>query len=115
MAFVPIVPPPAAPSPRARDLANRLAEAIETFQRQYPGTSTEDIRQAVRLATRGERNVQRPRLAAGLAVLGALVAGIVSLLASKGVGALEGTVPVVAIGIVVAGLAVVVALRRRDG
>ena len=93
----------------------RLAEVVETFQRQYPGTSREDIRQAVRLATRGERDVQRPRMAVALGVLGMLVAGIVSLLASKGVGAMEGTVPVVAIGIVVAGLAVVVALRRRDG
>ena len=115
MAFVPMVPPPPAPSARARDLAHRLAEVVETFQRQYPGTSREDIRQAVRLATRGERNVQRPRLAAGLAVLGALVAGIVSLLASKGVGAMEGTVPVVAIGIVAVVVAMMVALRRRDG
>ena len=96
-------PPPAAPSPRARDLGNRLAEAIETFQRQYPGTTTEDIRQAVRLATRGERDVRRPRLAVGLALLGMLVAGMVSLLASKGVGAMEGPVPVVAIAIVAAG------------
>jgi hypothetical protein len=117
MVFVPMVPPPSAPSARARDLASRLAEVVETFQRQYPGTSREDIRQAVRLATRGERDVQRPRLAVGvgLAVLGMLVAGIVSLLASKGAGAMEGTVPVVAIGIVAAAVALMVALRRRDG
>jgi len=115
MAFVPVVPPPAAPSGRARDLGHRLTETIETFQKQYPGTTTEDIRQAVRLAIRGERNVQRPRLAVGLALLGMLVAGMVSLLASKGVGAMEGPVPVVAIGIVAAVVAMMVSLRRRDG
>jgi phosphotransferase system glucose/maltose/N-acetylglucosamine-specific IIC component len=115
MAFIPMVPPPPAPSARARDLANRLAEVVATFQRQYPGTSREDIRQAVRLATQGERDVQRPRMAVALGVLGMLVAGIVSLLASKGAGAMEGTVPVVAIGIVAAVVAMMVALRRRDG
>jgi phosphotransferase system glucose/maltose/N-acetylglucosamine-specific IIC component len=40
---------------------------------------------------------------------------MVSLLASKGVGAMEGPVPVVAIGIVAAVVAMMVALRRRDG
>ena len=47
MVFIPVVPHRPAPlSPRARDLARRLKDEVEKFERQYPGTSREDLRAA---------------------------------------------------------------------
>jgi hypothetical protein len=75
MSFVPVVTPPPPPSPRARELARRISEAIEQFQREQPGTSSTDVRQALHLASASSGNGQKLALIAiliGLVLLGIL-------------------------------------------
>jgi hypothetical protein len=117
MVFVPVIVPPPQASARARDLARRLQDAIATFERQYPGTSPGDIRQAVRLATGGPGGSRRAPRAAMAILAGAisLAVGMFALIAERsgGLGG-EGSpaIPWVVFG-VVAGLAgVMIALRR---
>ena len=51
MVFIPVVAhQPAPPSARAQDLARRLKEEVDKFERQYPGTSREDLRAAAAVA-----------------------------------------------------------------
>jgi hypothetical protein len=111
MAFVPIVPHEEPPSPRARDLGNRLAEVIETFQRQYPGTSPKDIRQAMRLATPGGGDLQK-RKAVVAGVLAMLMAGLVVALATGGEETVKRGLPPSGIIAVSIGVLVVVLVSR---
>ena len=76
MSFIPAVVPPT-PSPRARELGQRLAETIDSFCREHPDMSTADIGKAISLAaTKADSRGQSIAfaVAAGLAILGALVA-----------------------------------------
>ncbi len=53
MTYIPVTPyvaPP--PSPRARELSRRISELIERYERENPGVSETDIRQALSLAAR---------------------------------------------------------------
>ena len=60
MVFVPMVAHHAAPpSPRALDLARRLKDEVDKFEKQYPGTSREDLRTAAALAI-GEESTRMP-------------------------------------------------------
>lgn len=115
MAFVPVVPQEEPPSPRARDLGNRLAEVIETFQRQYPGTSPEDIRRAMRLAAPGGGgDLQRRKAVVALGLVAALVAGLVaSLFSSGGQNVHRGLPPFGILAVLIGVLLVVVAVRLR--
>ena len=45
-----VIPTPASASPAAMELGQRLVNVIEDFRRQRPGTSAEDVRQALRIA-----------------------------------------------------------------
>ncbi len=52
MTFVPVVPNPPPPSPRADELGRRLTETIAGFRQEEPALSSVEIRQAVSLALR---------------------------------------------------------------
>ncbi len=101
MSYVPIIP--ASPSPQARELSARISAAIDEFRRHSPGTTSADIRQALRLAgtASGADDVQRKLLV--IMGLGLLMLGIfVVLRAGDAKGDSErwmtlGTVGVVAI------------------
>ena len=72
---IPSQPPP---SPRARQLGDKIERTIEEFERLHPNTRSSDIRQALLIA-RGDQGSDRrgARLAVGLLVtvlLGLIVA-----------------------------------------
>ncbi len=121
MVFVPVIVPHEEPSTRARDLARRLEEVILTFERQYPGTSPEDVRHAVRVATAGTgggSDLRQARLVMAL-VAGLIAFGVgIFALVNRESGALGGegapAMPWVIFGMLAAGLGVLVALRRRN-
>lgn len=74
MSFVPVVTPPP-PSPRARELARRISDAIEQFRHEQPGTSGTDVRQALHLAAASSGTGQQLALKlilAGLVLLAVL-------------------------------------------
>ena len=118
MVFVPVVVAHAEPSARARDLARRLEETIATFERQYSGTSPEDIRQAVRLATAGSGgNLRAAKLAmVGVALAISLGVGLLAFL-KRGSGGLGGegdpALIFVILGVLAGVVAALVAARRR--
>ena len=118
MAFVPVFVPPAQASARAKDLARRLEETIATFERQYPGTSPEDIRHAVHIATGGAGRPTRPPRVVMALVAGLIAMGIglfVTLAQRGGTPGGEGAPPIpwVILGLLAGLLGVVVAIRRR--
>ncbi|TFG52822.1 MAG: hypothetical protein E4H37_04880, partial [Gemmatimonadales bacterium] len=79
MAFVPVPPTDREVSIRARDLSQRLTQAIREFQQNHPGTTSEDVRQAVRMAAEGSgvsRGGTGQQRAAIAVVLGIFVAGL---------------------------------------
>jgi len=109
MIFVPIVPPPQPPSPRTRELADRLAWVLQEYEKAHPSVTAAEMRQATQLALRSTRTSSlalRPILAAlvGLVVLGA---GIVAFLAVGEGGSEAVAYPIIA---VLAGIGVVAAL-----
>ena len=116
MVFVPIVPPPAAPSPRAQELGQRFRLTIAEFEQKYPDLSPEEIRQALELASREGSTDRGPAARAGVAVAAAAVvaAGLgVYLFARAGhVPAVGGAAAVIA-ALLVVGLAVAVRSRRE--
>lgn len=106
-------------SPRGRDLGEHLATSIREFQRQYPGTSDDDLRGALRHA--GQMTGLRPRGKdrQALAVVAGLVAAFlgVGLFLRQGAGGADATaVPwvgvAVALGAIGAILGAVLARRR---
>jgi hypothetical protein len=78
MSFVPIVfIPPPPPSPRAQELARRLAELIEQFRSEHPDASGAEVRQALQLAAPRSASAQGVMVATllltGLLLLGTLL------------------------------------------
>jgi hypothetical protein len=118
MAFMPEVPHSSGTSPRARDLAVRLKQEIDTFTRQHPGTSPEDIRQAGWLVSGRAGGTQlAARRAVAVLLAGLAAAGLLAfVLASRkgGDAPPDFQIPAVAIGLVVGLLALVLAVRRRE-
>jgi predicted lipid-binding transport protein (Tim44 family) len=118
MVFIPIVAHEAKPpSARALDLARRLREQIDLFERQYPGTSREDLRAAAAIAI-GEgasRPLARKRaVAAMLGVVAAILgAGLVVQSSTGQTGAKTGW-PMIAVAIATAAVAVAAAAIRRS-
>lgn len=53
MSFVPVVVTPPPPSPRARELGDRLTRTIDRYRTENPSVSPSEIQQALSLATRG--------------------------------------------------------------
>lgn len=122
MVFIPVVPHrPVEHSPRALDLARRLKEEVDKFERQYPGTSREDLRAAAAIAIGDDSPAKvPPRRAIAAAVAGIIAAlgglGVVMEASQQGGGA--PALPVVAVAVMVAcvGIIVAVVLRsRRQG
>lgn len=124
MAFVPVPPTDREVSIRARDLSQRLTQAIREFQQNHPGTTSEDVRQAVRMAAEGSgvsRGGTGQQRAAIAVVLGIFVAGLGAfafLQRAGGGGAGEGggasvSWMLVGIGILTVVLALVAVLRQN--
>ena len=119
MVFIPVVPHRPVPhSPRALDLARRLKDEVEKFEKQYPGTSREDLRVAAAIAI-GDDSPARvpPRRAIAAAVTGIVAAlGLLGVVVefSQREGGASG-LPVAAMAVAVACVAIIVAavLRTR--
>lgn len=118
MVFVPMVAHQAKPpSARALDLARRLKEQIDLFERQYPGTSREDLRAAAAIAIGEESAAVPARRRAIAAALGMTAAiGAVTLILAQGAREGGGTTawPMVATAIAIAAAGAVVAVVRRS-
>lgn len=119
MVFIPVVAhQPAPPSARAQDLARRLKEEVDKFERQYPGTSREDLRAAAAIAIGEESVTVPPRRRAAAVIVGLVtsmgVLGVVMEFASrKESGSAAAPWSMMAVGIVIACVAVVAAVIRR--
>jgi len=119
MVFIPMAAHRTAPpSARALDLSRRLKAEIDKFEREYPGTSAEDLRTAADLAvgpTAPRAMDKRRAVAVAMAGVAALVGLVGVFSARQGAGLEGGAFPLVAV-LLVGGLAagVVAALRRRD-
>jgi hypothetical protein len=119
MVFIPVVAQQAAPpSARALDLARRLKEEIDKFERQYPGTSREDLRAAAAIAIGEESVTVPPRRKAAAAIVGVITAmgilGLVMELATrKASGSASAPWSFMVVAIVIAGVGVVAAVLRR--
>lgn len=117
MVFVPVTAHRATPpSARAIDLARRLKAEIEKFDREYPGTSREDLRTAAALAI-GERGASVPAarraVAAAMGIVAALLGLGLAVASSRDPGALANVMPVAVAVLIAAGVAVIAVVRRR--
>ena len=124
MAFVPVPPTDREVSIRARDLSQRLTQAIREFQQNHPGTTPEDVRQAVRMAaegsgvSRGGTGQQRAAIAVVLGIFFAGLGVFAFLQRAGGGGGGEGggasaSWMVVGVGILTLVLALVAVVRRN--
>lgn len=112
LAFIPVVP--ATPSPRAEALGQRLAETIEQFRQQNPDLSGFEVRQATEIAVSRSGGAGAPPRALIALVTGLAVAGLALAIASKrGLAGFEMLTIVTLIMALAAGLAVILALKRR--
>jgi hypothetical protein len=105
----PIQPPE---SPRVRELSQQIQQLLSDFQRRYPMTPAE-IRQALLHAAGATGGHTRPILALVAGGLAALLG--IGVFASRSIegGGGERTFPVMlAIGIVIAGVGLVVMIKR---
>lgn len=118
MVFIPVVPHrPTPASPRALDLARRLKDEVDKFERQYPGTSREELRAAAAIAIGEDATAKVPPRRA----IGAAAAGIIAALGGLGIvtqvsrpdGGAPG-VPAALIAVVVACLAIIVSAVLRS-
>lgn len=119
MVFIPVVAhQPAPPSARAQDLARRLKEEVDKFERQYPGTSREDLRAAAAIAIGEEAGTAAApaRKRAAVAVLGVIVAilgaGLV-VQSSTGEAGAKPAWPMIAVAVAIACAGVLAAVIRR--
>jgi len=105
------VPPP--PSPRARELGQRVLDVIEAYRKEHPNVTWIEIHQALRLASR-RSGADRRRLVLAL-VAGAVLFVVLLVGYLKEGSATSGRVPAVLIAVLVAlaGLALVVFRLRR--
>lgn len=62
-----------APSPRARELSDQIAETIRGYRRAHPDLSGWDTRVALRLAARAEAHAAPPKLLILAAVVASLI------------------------------------------
>ena len=118
MSYVPIVPTPVQEdvSPRARDLARNLEQAVAEYRSRNPSLSDAEIRQALSLMSRSRSPAARPVLL-GLLAAGLAIGVIVTFMASGGDAAAGSEVQwvAVAIGGIAAILGIVAAVRRGRG
>lgn len=100
------------PSPRVRELSQRIQEVINEFQQQYP-LSPSEIRQALRLATSRSGGEQRAivGVVAGLALAAGL--GVFVMFQSSSVEVNPAVWPAVLVGAAVIALGVAFGLKRH--
>lgn len=115
MSFVPIMAGSRPPSPRTRELADRLLGVIRDYEAQHPTVTGGEIREATRLAVAHAKGTAGPAQAVtvtlGLGVL-ALLGGIFFLRSSGGDGGLADAPLVwIVFGLAVLGLLVFLAKR----
>jgi len=115
MTFVPITPTIVSPpSANAQELAEKLVGTVREFERSHPGTSHEDVKQAIELASSRFSTSTAPAFIA--VALGLLVAAglFVFFYAQKsGFGFAGPAMPMILIAVVVLGLLGVVVARKR--
>jgi hypothetical protein len=114
MAFVPVTPTVVPPSANAQELADQLAATVREFEQSHPGTSADDIRQALQLASSRFSTSAGPALVA--VILGLMAAaGLFVLFYARygGFGFTGPAVPMVLIALVVLGLLGVMVARMR--
>jgi hypothetical protein len=117
MVFVPVVPPPRPPSGRALDLGRRLKAEVERFEKEYPGTSREDLRAAANLAIGEDSSTvpARRRVAAILmGMMGALVALGVAMTGASKQGAAPWPIMAMIVAVIIVGLLAVAVRRSRQ-
>lgn len=104
------------PSPRARELAQRLEQTLQEFMSNYPDTKPRDIQQALRMASGNSDPTIRARRALALSlVAGILVAlGLGFFFVAEGGGGLPADGPPIAvtIGVVAAALGLFALVKR---
>lgn len=116
MTYVPIVPvTPAAPSPRARELADRLVDVLLEYEGLHPSLTNEEVRQAMQITvqkTRPRASMTAPAVAFGLGIL--LLGGVAAFYFGGGAStARVALLPIVAATIAVAAVGALVAVLRR--
>lgn len=120
MVFIPVVAHREAtpPSPRALDLGRRLKEEVERFERQYPGTSREDLRAAALIAIGEELEPVAPQRGVAAVLVGMVAAlGMLGFLLQRAATDDSSPWPVVAMMVAVctASLVAVAVVRARQG
>ena len=118
MTYIPIIPPtPTPPSPRARELADRLAKVLLEYEEAHPSVSGDEVRQAMRIAlqvTRAGGTAAAPILAATLGGLVLVGLAVFYFVASGGAGSTGARVPTLwVVGALLVLAALVGVLRRR--
>jgi len=109
------VPTPVGPpeSPRVRELSQKIQQIISDFQRQYPMTPAE-IRQALLHAAGATGGHHRPLLALVAGGLAALLGiGVFASRSIKGGGGEQAFPVLLAVGILIAGVGLVVMIKRN--
>jgi hypothetical protein len=119
MVFIPMVPQRVAapPSARALDLGRRLKDEVERFERQYPGTSPEDLRAAAIIAIGEEPKAVSPRRRIAAILVGMIAAlGVLGVMMQNVATEVSSPWPVVAMmaAVSVASLVAVVVARGRQ-
>lgn len=117
MVFVPMTAHRATPpSARALDLARRLQAEIEKFNREYPGTSEEDLRTAANIAIGAGGTpapAQRRVIAAAISMAGVLVLLGAMFMANRDAGTATPFLKEAGVLLAVFAAVLGIALRRR--
>ena len=79
-----VIPTPPSASPAAMELGQRLVNMIEEFERNRPGTSKEDVRQALRIATAHAAPLRNAMRRLILILIALLVGSVFALFAQHG-------------------------------
>ena len=117
MVFIPMVAHRATPpSARAIDLARRLQAEIEKFDREYPGTSKEDLRTAAAIAIGdqgGRTAAPRKAVAAVLGIVTAALGAGLAIASASDPGGISNAMPVAVAVLLAAGVAAFAIARPR--
>ncbi len=118
MVFVPVPMPPSRPSRQTEELARRLEETIDAYQREFPSLSRAEIQHALQLAKGKDKPEVAPAKAAAIVggLVAALLAGMVAFQFAGGggkldlpsLGGMSATALIVGVGV----LTVLIALAR---
>ena len=104
------------PSPRARELAQRLEQTLEEFLRYYPDTKPGDIRQALRMAWGSSDPSIGTRRAIALSWVAAVLVAVGMLVFLEESGGFDSVtwLPIAALlGVVALALGLLAVVKRR--